>query len=394
MPATRSVSVAERRARLGIRHHLAGSARAADPVAVANGLVAYHATAPASVYLAARARIDGLIQESVSAALYDDRSLVRMLGMRRTMFVVATPFVPVVQHSSSDAVATRLRARLVKELAAVVADPAPWLDDVGDAVVEILRESGPAMAADIAKAEPRLRTQLMIAPEKSYGGPAAITSQVLNLLSAQSRIIRGRPGNGWSGSRYRWETVEGWLPDGMARIPTLVARAQLVERWLARFGPGTLADLVWWTGWNQRDTRAALADLDVVEVDLDGQPGLLLAADADPVTAPEPWLAFLPELDPTPMGWFGREWYLPAAHRSVLFDTNGNIGPSIWCDGRIVGGWAQGPSGDVRWRLLEDVGTAHAAGIAAEAAALTDWHAGVRVIPRFRTPLEKELANA
>ena len=113
----------------------------------------------------------------MTTALYnDDRALVRMLGMRRTMFVVPTTFVPVVQHSSSDAVAARLRTRLVKELSAVVdGDAERWLADVEDAVVELLRSDGPALAAELSKAEPRLRTQLMFGPaDKAYGGPQAI----------------------------------------------------------------------------------------------------------------------------------------------------------------------------------------------------------------------------
>ena len=350
------------------------------------------------MYLAVRARVDSALRDSVKdaigAALYDDRTLVRMLGMRRTMFVVPTTFVPVVQHSSSDAVATRMRNSVAKDLAAVASidDPLPWLDEVCDATVQALRTHGPMLAATITKIEPRLSTALDYAPEKAYGGPVAITSRVLNLLSAQSRIIRGRPDNGWAGSRYRWEVVESWLPEGMPRLDVAPARVQLVRSWLARFGPGTLADLVWWTGWNQRDTKTALAELDVVEVGLDDGPAFLLADDAEPVPTPDPWIAFLPALDPTPMGWKGRDWYLPDSHRRELFDTFGNIGPSIWCDGRIVGGWAQGVSGDVRFRLLEDIGSAAAGAVTEEAAALTDWFGGVRPIPRFRTPLEKELA--
>ena len=170
--------------------------------------------------LSALARRPAMPQQEMTTALYDDRALVRMLGMRRTMFVVPTTFVPVVQHSSSDAVAARLRTRLVKELSAVVdGDAERWLADVEDAVVELLRSDGPALAAELSKAEPRLRTQLMFGPaDKAYGGPQAITSRVLNLLSAQSRIIRGRPTNGWAGSRYRWEVVESWLPDGLPRM--------------------------------------------------------------------------------------------------------------------------------------------------------------------------------
>ena len=84
----------------------------------------------------------------------------------------------------------------------------------------------------------------------------------------------------------------------------------------------------------------------------------------------------------------------PRIHRRELFDSNGNIGPSIWADGRIVGGWAQAPTGDVRWRLLEDLGGERAAQVERRAAELTEWHAGVAVIPKFRTPLQHALREA
>ena len=43
-------------------------------------------------------------------------------------------------------------------------------------------------------------------------------------------------------------------------------------------------------------------------------------------------------------------------------------------------------------RLLEDVGTEAESAVEAEAARLTDWLTPVRVTPRFRTPLERELS--
>ena len=91
------------------------------------------------------------------------------------------------------------------------------------------------------------------------------------------------------------------------------------------------------------------------------------------------------------MGWKRREWYL-GPHGPALFDTAGNAGPSVWCDGRIVGGWGQPPSGAVAFRLLEDLGAEASAVIEAEAERLGAWLDGVRVAPRFRTPLELELS--
>ena len=92
------------------------------------------------------------------------------------------------------------------------------------------------------------------------------------------------------------------------------------------------------------------------------------------------------------MGWKDRDWYL-GEHKSQLFDTTGNVGPTIWCNGRIVGGWGQPETGEVRYKLLEDVGAESVAAIEAEAARWTSWLAGVRVTPRFRAPLEKSLSK-
>lgn len=389
----RRISDDQRRTRLGARHQLARKSTGRRPADIVDDLVALHATDTASVYLSLAARATDISPVAIAAALYDDRTLIRMLGMRRTMFVVPTALAPVVQHSSSAAIAARLRRALVTELAAVVAEPDQWLTGVEDSVVELLRKSGGSTGVALARADDRLRTKLNYAEGKSYGGPAAINSRVLNILSAQGRIVRGRPGGGWTGSQYAWAPIENWLAAGLPALPQDVARAQLVGRWLARFGPGTLADIVWWTGWNQGDTRRALAAVDATEVALDGGVGLVLASDIEDVEPVQPWVALLPALDPSPMGWFGRDWYLPAEHRAVLFDRTGNIGPTIWCDGRIVGGWAQRTDGSVGCRLVTDVGAELTAAIEREAERLADWTAGVRIIPKFRTPLEKDIAG-
>jgi hypothetical protein len=90
------------------------------------------------------------------------------------------------------------------------------------------------------------------------------------------------------------------------------------------------------------------------------------------------------------MGWVDRGWFM-GEHTPRLFDRNGNIGPTIWVDGRVVGGWAQRRSGEVVTRLLEDVEAGARIRIAAQAERIGAWLGDSRVIPRFRTPLEQEL---
>lgn len=399
-----TVNGAQRRARLVARHHLAAPAESVTDAA--DAMIALHATDPATVYLSAWARTRCAATD-VEAELYESRSTVRMLGMRRTMFVVPTPLAPVVQAACTDEVAARLRRQLARDLErrAGIADGAGWLRETGDAVLLALRELGSASGAELSAAEPRLRTQLLPQTDKHYDIPQNVTSRMLMLLSAEGHIVRGRPRGGWTSGTFTYHPARDWLDDaaksgshaagpggGHGVLEPAAARAELARRWLLAFGPAPASDLQWWAGWTKTQTKAALASLPVIDVDLDGQPGVMLAEDLDgPDDGPAPVAALLPALDPTPMGWQERSWFL-GPHAAPLFDRTGNIGPTVWWEGRVIGGWAQRPSGEIVFRLLEDAGSDAASAIEAEAAHLESWLGPLRLTPRFRTPLERELS--
>lgn len=391
--AVRRIGVEERRARLGRRHHLAPGAGAGGPVEVASSMVGLHGTDPASVYLAVAARMPSAQPATIERALYDDRQLVRLLGMRRTMFVVPLDLAPVVQAAATRAIAVQQRRRTEQLLAqsGICDDPATWFKEVEEATVRVLAEHGEGTAAELSVHEPRLRVQIRLAEGKSYAASQSVVTRVLLQLAADGRVIRGRPRGSWISSQYRWAPIEAWLEGGIDELEAPVAQAELVRRWLASYGPGTAADLKWWTGWTMGEVKRALAAVGAVEVELDGATGLVLPDDAEPVEEVGPWVALLPALDPTVMGWAGRDWYL-GGHGPTLFDRNGNAGPTVWSDGRIVGGWAQRRDGEVAVRLLEDVGADGAAQVEAAAGRLGRWLGKVRVTPRFRTPLERELS--
>jgi len=405
---TVKVSVACRQARLQARHQL--SVPAATIAGAVDAMVALHATDPVTVYLSAHARVPAATVEAVDEVLYASRAIVRMLGMRRTVFVVPAPLFPVVQRACTDDVARRLRRQLERDLAnggVGDGDAAGWLRDLGDAALRALAARGSATGAQLSADEPRLRTQLVYVPDKSYGGAANITSRVLGMLAAEGHMIRGHRRGGWSSGQFVWFPAAAWLAaapgpaaDGAgdrgapadADLDATTARAELARRWLLAFGPAPVSDLQWWAGWTGAQTKAALAALPVCEADLDGRPGVMLAGDEPPdeSAAPTPVAALLPALDPTPMGWQARDWYL-GPHGPALFDRTGNIGPTVWWQGRIVGGWAQRATGEVVCRLLEDIGSDAAAAVSAEASRLEEWLGPARVTPRFRTPLERSL---
>jgi hypothetical protein len=387
----RRIGILERRARLARRHYLAGPA--ADPVEATRGVVALHATDPASVFLSLCARTAPTTTGSIERALYEERSLLRMLGMRRTMFVVPVELAPVIQAACTKEIAARQRRTYTKILTEAGVGDGAWLREVEDATEKALAARGEATGAQLSADEPRLRTQLLVAEGKPYASKQNITTWVLFMLAADGRIVRGRPRGSWTSSQYHWSPMQTWLPGGMPEVPVEDSRAELVRRWLASFGPGTAADLKWWTGWTAGQVKQALAVIEPVEVDLDGQIGLMLSDDVGPPDPAEPWVALLPALDPTAMGWFERSWYL-GPHGPALFDRSGNIGPTVWSDGKIIGSWAQRPTGEISVRLLEDVGRDVTALVEDKAEALAEWIGSVRVTPRFRVPLERELSGS
>ncbi|MET9260573.1 winged helix DNA-binding domain-containing protein [Amycolatopsis sp. NPDC004079] len=426
------MTLAQRRARLGVRHHLA--ARTTTVEEAVDGVVALHATDPASVYLSSWSRVQGASVADVEEALYSRRTLLRLLGMRRTVFVTDVATAAQVQAACSYDIAARQRRLLEKQLGTLghpdnVPNPAEWLDEVMASVEKALRARGSATAQQLADDEPRLRQQLQMAKGKPYESIGNVTSRVLFQLAAEGHIVRGRPRGSWQSTQYYWSPLTDWLAEGAAgsgsgpddnpgrpaagarsgrsdaRLPRPApgsadwpalsedeARAALARRWLYAFGPAPVADLRWWTGWNAGQTKKALTAVGPAEVDLDGEPAIALPDDLAPVPAPDPWIALLPALDPTAMGWQSRDWYV-GPHRTALFDRSGNIGPTVWSDGRIVGAWSHRPSGEVAVRLLDDIGAEKTAAVDAEAARLSEWLGEARVVPKFRTPAEKELSG-
>ena len=386
----RSIDVAERRARLGRRHRLAAGERSADVADATRSIVCLHGTDPATIYLSAHARVEPMALADLERALYVERSLVKHLAMRRTLFVFPRETMGVAQAGASDRVAAAERRRLVREVEkhGLRKDGERWLAKAEAAVMAALAGGREATSAELREEIGLLAGSFTYGEGKSWGGEVPVGPRVLTVLSASGRIVRGSNAGDWKASRPRWASMADWLGEELDPPDTATGVAGLVREWLRAFGPGTAADVKWWLGGTVAAVRRALDAVEAVEVDLGGEVGYVLAGDDEPTEAPEPWAALLPGLDPLPMGWQERGWYL-GDHKSRIFDSNGNAGPTVWWDGRIVGGWRQDDSGEVELQLLEDVGADGRAAVEAQAERVSDWLGGTRVLPRFPSPLWK-----
>jgi hypothetical protein len=300
--------------------------------------------------------------------------------------------VPMVHAAASLAIAEVERKRTVAMFSkGGITDPVAVFTELEAAGLAAVRERGEATTAELTTLDPRLGQRITLAQGTSYEAAISVSQKVFFHLALDGRIGRGRVRGTWTGNQVRWSPIERWLPAGIPEVPVDRARTELVGRWLRAFGPGTQADIAWWTGWTLGAVRAALSAVDAVEVHMDdGLTGYVLRDDVEQTPALDPWIALLPALDATTMGWTGRDWYL-GPHRPALFDRNGNAGPTIWADGRIVGGWAHRGTGEVATRLLEDIGTGLTQRVGEEAARLQAWLGPSRVRASFPTPLEVTL---
>ncbi|GAA1923869.1 winged helix DNA-binding domain-containing protein [Nocardioides lentus] len=384
----RLVDDEERRARLARRHGLHPEHRHPDPVAATRALTVLHATEPATVHLSLQARVPGLTVADVERCLHEDRTLVKQLAMRRTLFVFPRELLPAAWGSASARVAGTELRRLAADVerSGVGADGTAWLEQAGAAVLDHLAREGELDARSLREQLPVLEARVLQG-SGAYAGEAAVASRLLTLLGARGLLVRGHNGGHWRVSRPRWTPMATWLGPTPEPLGEAEGYAALVERWLWSFGPGTEADLVWWLGATKSAVRRALADLGAVEVALEGGgTGWLRPDDTDPVGPPGPWASLLPVLDPTTMGWKERDFYLDPADRPFLFDTQGNAGTTAWWDGRVVGCWVQDPDGVVVVVPRADLPAEAAAALAAEAERLTTWLDGQVVGSVYSSP--------
>lgn len=376
----------QRRARLARRHALAAPLATVEQATAA--MTCWHATESANVHLSVWART-GCSRAAVDTALYDDRSIIKQLAMRRTVFVFPRDLLPAVWGSASARVAVQQRAQLAKDVTAggIAADGATWVEEQTTAVHDLLRTQGPRTTMQLRAEIPALDARFDTASGKAYGVSTPIAPRVLTTLAASGVIVRGTNEGSWKSSRPRWTATEDWLPDRPAPLDEQAGYAALVTSWLRTFGPGTENDIAWWLGATKAAVRRALVDVEAVEVGLEGGgTGYLLPDDLEPVAPVKPWAALLPALDPTTMGWKERDWYL-GPHTGAIFDRNGNGGPTAWWDGRIVGGWYQQPDGTVVVVPAQELPAAAAKALAAVAARLTAWFDGEVVRSIYQSPL-------
>ena len=389
---------------LAHKQHLLPTSRLAAVVRVTRDIVALHATGPTGPYLSLCARVPDFQRQELEDALYERRELTRVHCMRMTVHAVPSDEVPLffqayVEHRIP-AELQGWESLLVQAGICQEQEAEALLKKLHRQVLDVLTEKGPSTVRGISQTVPELKAKVRHDVGKSYEGEFSIGSRLVPSMCALGLLVRAWPRGSWRSSLYEYAALSDWLPDvDLESVTPQEARAWLVQRYLAAFGPATFDDVQWWTGFSKGEMEEALEAMKpaVVEVAVEGLGDgyLMLADDAqwlrDFAQPNVPYVFLLPGLDPYIMGYRDRRRFLAAEHRAKVFDRAGNAMPTVWVNGRVVGAWGQRRDGGVVYGLFEPVGEEERVLLEGEVQRLESFLDGEFLPTRTHTPFTRAL---
>jgi hypothetical protein len=315
---------------LAQRQHLAGESGTTDIVQIARDIYGLHATNPTTPYASLFARATDFTRDQLERELYVKKTLGKIRCVRTTVHILPRETIPIafaatrslVEPNSEDFL--RITGGVTR----------PQYDDTSREILRILAGEGMSTAL-IRK---RLGTSLNV-------------STIINLMCDRGLLVRGRSEKGWKSNTHTYYLFSDYFPGmDLAAVDPAQARETTVRQYLAAYGPATVKDISWWSGFTLTEVRRILRLLgeEVTEVAIPELEGtyVMLAADRDALErcqpSPEPAVNLLPALDPYLQGYKERRRYLDQKDYDLAFDRSGNSTSTILVDGRVAGVWDLG----------------------------------------------------
>jgi len=301
-----------------------------EPSVVLRRLVAMQAQVPSAPYVGMWARIDGFRPDSL-ARLITDRAAVRATLLRGTLHLVDAGDYPM------------LRASTLPMLRRMTAPGGYGAALAGVDVDELLR-----FGAEMLRARPGTAAELRVAlarrwPDHDATALAMVVRNLVPLLHVPPRGLWGRSGQARMTPAVDWLGA-GFDPD-RAADPEASAAAQdeLVLRYLAGYGPASVADAQSWSGLTGLAAAFERVRDRLVEfADERGQRLFDLPDAPRPDPAQRVRVVLLPEYDNCLRGHKDRGRVMSHAARAALATRNDAPRPTVLVDGMVRGSWRTG----------------------------------------------------
>jgi len=308
------------------KHHLTDESKINHINKIVEDIGGLHATHPMSPYLSLFVRTRDFKREDLNKALYEERVLGKVRYARKTVYVIPKEWIPGVFSATREMLDQRL---------------GPYLEYLGLTRKDFTGISGSIMKTVAGKKMTTKEIKKELQVDQNI-------SAVVNLMCDQGMLIRGSPVKGWRSNLHTYHLFQEYFPGmDLNAVDEAEAKKSMIKKYLASFGPVTVTDASWWSGFTKTEVRNALEDFkeEILYLKISGLEGnyVMLASDAERLESTQvsdnPSVNFLPLLDPYLMGYKDRERYLAQEHYTKVFDRSGNVTSTILLDGTIIGVW-------------------------------------------------------
>lgn len=308
------------------RHHLLRRTNY-DLVQVATDLCGLHAQLSSAPGVSLWARMQHVAPDEVDQALYRDRSLVKVWVMRGTLHVIPTAELPLYHQAVQ-------RGRIDGLV--------QWLDGLDHIQADERRQAHQRILDALAD-RPHTRKEIYGLVPELAGLPYASWGADVRELCYQGLVLHAEP----VGAEIRFARLDQWLPGlYLNGLDPMRARKQLARKYFATYGPATVQDFAYWTGYGVAWARTTLESLidDLAEVEIEGQKGCFYLRREDlpllnEVSGEELPVRLLPKFDPILMGHKDKSRFLSREHQPRVFTAAGHIQATVWVGGRVAGVW-------------------------------------------------------
>ena len=297
-----------------------------SPTAVIERLVGMQAQWPSAPYVGIWTRAASFRRETLERELARG-AVLKATVMRQTLHLVTRRDYGLLRAAMSEMI-SRGESAQAKSLAPSV---------------RALAEAGPVTSADALAHLEREHGLTGIDARRAWRA-ARVRAHVLH--HHETALWHGRP-------EGRFVAIE----EPEAHDP-LEARAEILRRYLAAFGPASRRDIVAWSMMHVPDLQRALDVLEPLRRFRDEQGRELFDVPRAPLPDPDTPapVRFLPKWDNVLLAFADRTRVLPEEYRKTVIRTNGDVAQTFLVDGLVAGMWRV-ENGRV---VLEPFGRSHA----------------------------------
>jgi hypothetical protein len=283
--------------------------RRLSPAAVIEHLVGMQAQWPSAPYVGIWTRTTSFRRQALERELVRG-AVVKATVMRQTLHLVTRPDYALLRAALSE---TNF----------------PWQSTLAQRLAPSVRA--------LAAAGPLTTEEVLAHLEREHGLSGIAARRAWRAARVRGHVLHHHETALWQ-ARPEGRFVA--LEEPAAHVP-VEARAEILRRYLAAFGPASRRDIVAWSMMHVPEITAALERLEPLRRFRDERGRELLDVPRAPLpdaATPAP-VRFLPKWDNLLLGFADRTRVLPEEYRKRVISTNGDVAQTFLVDGFVAGTW-------------------------------------------------------